>query len=77
MLQFLQIALDGLKQMLQFEIVSNEHLLPSPTGGLTIALTQRNRAQALGATRNRSKREPMNGDREMIRTWGQRSSEPG
>jgi hypothetical protein len=74
--QFLQIALDGLRRMLQFGTVSNAHL-PLPNGRLTIALTQRNRAQALGAARNRSKRESMNGDRKIIRTWGRRSSGRG
>jgi len=75
-MQFLQIVLDDLRRMLQFGIVSNEHL-PLSDGRLTIALTQRNRAQALGATRNCRKREPMNGNRKNIRGWGRRSSELG
>jgi hypothetical protein len=75
--QFLQIALDGLKRMLQFAIVPNEHLLLPPSGGLGIALMQRNRAQALGATRNRRKRGAPSGKRKNIRARGQRRSEPG
>ena len=70
-MHFVQFPLDDLRRMLQYGTVSNRHL-PLSNGRLTIALTQRNRAQALGATRNCRKREPLNGDRTNIRPWGRR-----
>lgn len=65
-MQILQFVLDGLKGMLQFEFVSNEHL-PPPPGVRSITLSQRNRAPTFGSTRDRrGKRGLSDGNRKNI-----------